>query len=440
MAHPMCCPKCGFQLAPAAACARCGVVFDRIHAAPPRRPPPPTRVPGTVRKPWSPWHWVSAAAVLLAVGLWMQTNRARDTPPPGASLPVADPPESEPLAVMSTPLPVELEAEPLSVESPATAETPPVTARCPLADALRPSGVRQVPSYWMTGASGYEDAERRRQTTAAPMVVYFFTDWCGYCKRIDRELFSSSDVDRYLSRAVFRVRVNPEENASNRSLADRFGVHSYPAFFVVPAGGGEPSRCSLYAKEDSDPISAGELERRIEERNERHARQLLREGFELRQAGDVGAAIAVLDRAVQAAPMEPEGWLQRAVPWPTTASSPLSVPTAPCTTAPYAFSCRRSASTRSSPVPPTGCSVSRAACGPSVSVHGPTVREATSCASAKTRRAPARSGMVAPAPSRTAGVRPRSDGLLQGAENVLGACWLRHLHTASACPPFGQLL
>jgi thioredoxin-like negative regulator of GroEL len=243
----------------------------------------------------------------------MQTNRARDTPPPGASLPVADPPESEPLAVMSTPLPVELEAEPLSVESPATAETPPVTARCPLADALRPSGVRQVPSYWMTGASGYEDAERRRQTTAAPMVVYFFTDWCGYCKRIDRELFSSSDVDRYFSRAVFRVRVNPEENASNRSLADRFGVHSYPAFFVVPAGGGEPSRCSLYAKEDSDPISAGELERRIEERNERHARQLLREGFELRQAGDVGAAIAVLDRAVQAAPMEPEGWLQRAV-------------------------------------------------------------------------------------------------------------------------------
>jgi hypothetical protein len=36
------------------------------------------------------------------------------------------------------------------------------------------------------------------------------------------------------------VRVNPEENASNRSLADRFGVNGYPSF-ILGAGGDSPS-------------------------------------------------------------------------------------------------------------------------------------------------------------------------------------------------------
>jgi tetratricopeptide (TPR) repeat protein len=146
------------------------------------------------------------------------------------------------------------------------------------------------------------------------MVVYFFTDWCGYCKRIDRDLFSSVEVDRYFSRSAFRVRVNPEESASNRMLADRFGVNGYPSFFVVPTGSDEPDGCSLYRRgRRTEPISPAELAAEIEGRNASFGHRLLQQAAERRQAGDLDAAVSLLDSAVAAAPSRPDGWMQRAM-------------------------------------------------------------------------------------------------------------------------------
>ena len=127
-----------------------------------------------------------------------------------------------------------------------------------MADAVEPSDVREVPPYWLTGASGYEDAVRRRQASSAPLVLYFFTDWCPYCKAVDRDLFSSAEADRYMSRAVVRVRINPESGDAERRLADQFKVTGYPTFLVLPASSTDPLRCSLFQEgRDRKPASPG---------------------------------------------------------------------------------------------------------------------------------------------------------------------------------------
>ncbi len=306
------CPKCGFEQVPAAACQRCGVIYGRIRAAPPSRHPPSAPLPPPDQPTWS-WLWGIVALALLAAGVWRWPRPANDTPRPDPPNAVVERTKTqEPPA---PPLRTSPEPEASAVAPEATPrEMQPVTARCPLAGGTQPSGWRQVPSYWLTGASGYEDALRQRQATAAPMVVYFFADWCGYCKQIDRELFSSAEVDRYFSRSVFRVRVNPEASEADRTLAARFGVKGYPSFFVVPAGSSEADRCSLYRiGEKSEPVSFEELEREIERRNQSFAQGLIRQGGERRQAGDLSGAMALLDRAVAAAPMEREGWMQRAI-------------------------------------------------------------------------------------------------------------------------------
>jgi thioredoxin-like negative regulator of GroEL len=217
-------------------------------------------------------------------------------------------------APFSDPAPFPSQTDVNASDAPAAApEMPPVTARCPLADGTAPSASRQVPPSWLTGASGYEDAMRRRRTSAAPVVVYFFTDWCGYCKQVERELFSSSDVESYFSRSTIRVRVNPEESASNKSLADRFGVNAYPRFFVLGAGGDQPVQCTLLPKGESGPISPAQLERTIEEENQRVAKGLVYQGYQRREAGDLSGAEALLDQAVQSVPTEPDAWLNRAI-------------------------------------------------------------------------------------------------------------------------------
>jgi len=308
------CPKCGFEQTPAAACGRCGVLFDRLRDRPQKRPSTVIAPPPRARAPL-PWDLGLGGLALLALGLWLWT---RAGPPPAPPKSASSPPQ---VASRGAPRSVPgagVSAFPAAPAVPSGAPTPPpmppVTARCPIAGAVEPSGYRQVPPYWLTGASGYEDAVRQRQASAAPLVVYFFTDWCRYCKEIDRELFSSAEVDRYFSRAVFRVRVNPEAGEAERRLADRFNVTGFPSFFVLPASSEEPLRCSLYGEGDErKPASPRQLQDRIERENLRIAKRLIHEAYELRRAGDPAGAVKLLDRAVSAAPQEPDGWLQRAL-------------------------------------------------------------------------------------------------------------------------------
>jgi len=310
----MLCPKCGFEQVPAAACGRCGVLFDRVRDRPPKRPSP-VRAPSPKARAQVPWDLVLGGLALLAFG-WFWT---RTVPNPAPPKPASNPPRLAKGAPRSVPgagvsaFP-EAPAVPSGAPAPTPPPMPPVTARCPIAGAVEPSGYRQVPPYWLTGASGYEDAVRQRQASAAPLVVYFFTDWCRYCKEIDRELFASAEVDRYMSRAVFRVRVNPEAGEAERRLADQFNVTGFPSFFVLPASSEEPLRCSLYAEgKELKPASPRQLQDRIERENLRIATALIREAYELRRAGDPAGAIRLLDRAVAAAPQEADGWLQRAI-------------------------------------------------------------------------------------------------------------------------------
>ena len=85
---------------------------------------------------------------------------------------------------------------------------------------------------WFEGAVGYERALVERSRRAAPLIVYFHTDWCAYCRRFDEEFLANEPVGDWLSRAL-RVEINPESGDAELALARRFGIRGYPGFFVV---------------------------------------------------------------------------------------------------------------------------------------------------------------------------------------------------------------
>jgi thiol-disulfide isomerase/thioredoxin len=100
---------------------------------------------------------------------------------------------------------------------------------------------------WREGAGGYESAGYEHGMLGKPLVVYFYADWCGYCRRFDRELLQTEEVARCLDRVV-RVRVAPEKGGRDKTLADLFGVNGYPSFFVVPAKSDRPVKVLPYRR------------------------------------------------------------------------------------------------------------------------------------------------------------------------------------------------
>ncbi len=75
------------------------------------------------------------------------------------------------------------------------------------------------------------------------VMVDFYTDWCKWCKQLDRTTLSDADVQRALGRFV-SVRLNAEKDG--RDVAERFNVDGYPTILFLDAGGGEVGRIPGY--------------------------------------------------------------------------------------------------------------------------------------------------------------------------------------------------
>lgn len=86
---------------------------------------------------------------------------------------------------------------------------------------------------WYRGADGYEKAKQERETFQVPLIVYFYTDWCGYCRQLDRDILATEEVSQFMA-TVAKVRINPEAGADEHTLAQQYGVTGYPSIFVIP--------------------------------------------------------------------------------------------------------------------------------------------------------------------------------------------------------------
>ena len=84
---------------------------------------------------------------------------------------------------------------------------------------------------WYTGADGMVEAMKVRNVERQTMFLYFYTDWCPYCRQFERELLSESEVDQYMD-SILAVRVNPEAGEVEREIAMRYGVRGYPAIYL----------------------------------------------------------------------------------------------------------------------------------------------------------------------------------------------------------------
>ena len=88
---------------------------------------------------------------------------------------------------------------------------------------------------WKHGSPGYEAAYQEAIDEEVPLILYFSTDWCGWCNRLNTMYLESSDVQAALNE-ILKVDINPDKGSAERKLQMKYGVRGFPSFLVtVPA-------------------------------------------------------------------------------------------------------------------------------------------------------------------------------------------------------------
>ncbi|KPQ15309.1 thioredoxin family protein [Algoriphagus formosus] len=89
----------------------------------------------------------------------------------------------------------------------------------------------------------FEEAVAANQSDPKMLLVDVYTDWCGWCKKMDKETFTDPEVVKYVNENFYAVKLNAEDTKrtfdfmgkkfSEAQLAAAMRVRSYPNFVVI---------------------------------------------------------------------------------------------------------------------------------------------------------------------------------------------------------------
>lgn len=98
-------------------------------------------------------------------------------------------------------------------------------------------------SGWLTD---YEAAKKQAKEQNKPILINFTgTDWCGWCIKIEKEIFSKNEFKAYAKENLILMEVDfPEKKkqtdevkAQNKKLDKEFKIEGYPTIFLIDAEG-----------------------------------------------------------------------------------------------------------------------------------------------------------------------------------------------------------
>lgn len=92
----------------------------------------------------------------------------------------------------------------------------------------------------------FEKAKVQAKAEGKKILLDFTgSDWCGWCKKLDAEVFSQQEWKDYASKKLVLVELDfprgfklPEATAKqNKELAEKFNISGYPTIIITSASG-----------------------------------------------------------------------------------------------------------------------------------------------------------------------------------------------------------
>ncbi len=95
---------------------------------------------------------------------------------------------------------------------------------------------------WHDFNDGFAEAKK----TNKKILIDVYTDWCGWCKRMDSQTYADKQVAKYLGERYVLVKLNAEsarklfykdKELTEREFSTSFGISGYPATLFLKSNG-----------------------------------------------------------------------------------------------------------------------------------------------------------------------------------------------------------
>lgn len=134
-----------------------------------------------------------------------------------------------------------------------------------------------------------DEAARLLKGEKRPVLIDLYTDWCGWCKVMDKKTYSNKNVIDYLGKKFYAVKFNAESKQgiqwngktyqfNDRSRTNEFAIYlsggqlAYPTTVILPADGSAPQAIPGY-------LETAEFEKLVKYFGEGHYRKTAYEDY-----------------------------------------------------------------------------------------------------------------------------------------------------------------
>ena len=93
----------------------------------------------------------------------------------------------------------------------------------------------------------YENALEKSKLRDKPLMIYFYTDWCSWCRKLERETYNNDQVATLLNENFICLRINAEKHPN---LTAQYVIPGFPVTLFLSSNGEELGRIIGYKGPD----------------------------------------------------------------------------------------------------------------------------------------------------------------------------------------------